>query len=207
MKFSPIFDVSLYELLGYSTFDGCYHPSFEAQLMTFNPSENPHYTSEDKTRFTVNRLPELVSSLVWHLKNRHERLTSQAAVERFLTRAGVLILERIPALKELNVRRRMALESGTEQDRLAFIDRHYSFGYRISIKTLSKTIYAFDWVSSTICEIASDLGICQEIVVIASLVAGLSTSSEWVPARHSDLMMDETIRFADWVQSLARGAA
>jgi len=101
-KFRPVFDISLFTKLGYST-DGSYHPSFEEQVMTFNPSGNPCYSHiEDKTRFTVNRLPELVSSLVWHLKNRHQLLTSQAAAERFLTRAGVLIVEKIPALKELN---------------------------------------------------------------------------------------------------------
>ncbi|MGD0916946.1 MAG: hypothetical protein ABSB22_10855 [Thermodesulfobacteriota bacterium] len=153
-------------------------------------------------RFTVNKLPELISSLIWHMKNRHEKLTSQAAVERFLTRAGVLILERIPALKQLNAKRRIVLESGTEQEWFALIERNYSFGYRISIKTLSKTIYAFEWVSSKITEIAADLGINQEVVVTASLVAGLSTSAKWVPSHYSDLMMDETMRFVTWVQGL-----
>jgi hypothetical protein len=199
----PIFNFSIYVELGYSTLDGSYRQSLEEQVISFSgPTDNPQYSKDDKMRFTVNKLPELISSLIWHMKNRHEKLTSQAAVERFLTRAGVLILERIPALKQLNAKRRIVLESGTEQEWFALIERNYSFGYRISIKTLSKTIYAFEWVSSKITEIAADLGINQEVVVTASLVAGLSTSAKWVPSHYSDLMMDETMRFVTWVQGL-----
>jgi hypothetical protein len=203
-KIRPVFSSSLYSDLGYSTLDGSYKPSLEEQVTSFSgPTDNTqYYSKDDKTRFTVNRLPELVSSLIWNLKNKHERLSSQAAVERFLTRAGVLILERMPALKQLNTKRRAVLEDGTEQERLAFIERHYSFGYRISIKTLQKTIYSYEWISSAITEMSSDLGINQEVIVTASLIAGLSTSAKWVPSRHSDLMMDETMRFVEWVQGL-----
>ena len=64
------------------------------------------------------------------------------------------------------------------------------------------TVYAWEWAGSKISEIATDLGLHQETVVIASLIAGLSTSERWIPAKHRDLFLDETIMFAEWVERL-----
>jgi hypothetical protein len=64
------------------------------------------------------------------------------------------------------------------------------------------TVYAFEWAGSKISEIASDLGLHQETVVIASLIAGMSTSKKWIPVNYRDLFLDETIRFAKWVDEI-----
>jgi hypothetical protein len=176
----------------------------EDQISSFNSTDHSQHLTEDQIRFTVNKCPELIRSTIHHLRGRHETLPSQAAVQRFLTRAGVIILERIAGLKDLNQKRRSIYETGTEKDRLEFINRFYDLGYRISLTAFPMTIYCWQWVGSKITEISSDLGLPQEMVVIQSLIAGMSTSERWVPRKYQTLMFDEAVRFAQWVDELSK---
>jgi len=65
------------------------------------------------------------------------------------------------------------------------------------------TVYTFQWVGSKIVEIASDLGLPQKTIVIQALTAGMTTSEKWIPLRYRNLMFDEMIRFATWVNELS----
>jgi hypothetical protein len=121
-------------------------------------------------------------------------------VQRLLTEIGVCILESIPGLKGLNRKRRLIYEN--EKDRLEFSGRSYSYSHRLSLTTCRVTVYAWEWAGCKLAEIFSDLGLHQEIVFTASLIAGLSTSERWVPSRHRDLFFDEIIKFAEWVEGL-----
>jgi hypothetical protein len=198
-KINPLFK-NLYGALGFDD-DFHYEPSLESQVSTWT---KPRDDSGDDIRFTVNMCPEIIKSTIWRLKNKHENLPNQSAVQRFLTKAGITILEKIPSLKKLNDQRKEAYETGSEQDRLALmVDRHYSVKYRISMSHFKMTIYTFNWVGSKITEIASDLFLPQEIIVIESLIAGISTSERWVPRRYRDQLFDEMIRFVSWVEEMS----
>ncbi len=198
-KINPLFK-NLYGALGFDD-DSHYEPSLESQVSTWT---KPRDDSGDNIRFTVNMCPEIIKSTIWRLKNKHQNLPNQSAVERFLSKAGISIIEKIPSLKKLNDKRKETYETGSEQDRLALmVDRNYSFKYRISMSHFKMTIYTFNWVGSKIAEIASDLFLPQEIIVIESLIAGISTSERWVPRKYGNQMFDEVIRFALWVEEMS----
>jgi len=156
--------------------------------------------TDNQMRFTVNHCPELVSSTVWSLRGKHEKVPTQAAAQRFLSRNGVIILERVPGIKEITRKRKLAYEIGDEADRLRFRNvSPYDLRYHLSLTYFRMTVYTFQWVGSKIVEMASDLGLPQEIIVIQALIAGMTTSEKWIPLRHRNLMFEEMIRFATWV--------
>lgn len=198
-----IFGFSLYDELGFSLSDCSYHPSLEETVSSWGLKPNVERT-DDQMRFTVNHCPELVSSMVWSLRGKHKGISTQAAAQRFLSRNGVIILERISGIKEINRKRKLAIENGDEMDRLRFRNcSPYDLQYRLSLTHFRMTVYTFQWVGSKIVEITSDLGLSQEIIVIEALIAGMTTSEKWIPFRHQNLMFDEMIRFATWVNELS----
>ena len=112
--------------------------------------------------------------------------------------------ERIPGIKEITRKRKRAYEIGDEADRLRFRNvSPYDLRYHLSLTYFRMTVYTFQWVGSKIVEMASDLGLPQEIIVIQALIAGMTTSGKWIPFRHQNLMFEEMIRFATWVNELA----
>lgn len=197
-KITPIFK-NLSGALGFDD-DSHYEPSLESQVSTWT---EPRDQSGDDLRFTVNLLPELVRSTVLHLRGKHENVPTQSAVQRFLLRSGITILEKIPSLKKVNDKRRDAYESGTEKDRVALEDHHYSIKHRISLTHYRTTACAWRWVGSKMIEISSDLNLPHEIVVVECLIAGIATSERWVPRTYRDLMLDELMRFVTWVEDEA----
>jgi hypothetical protein len=197
-KITPIFK-NLFGALGFDD-DLHYTPSLESQVSTWT---KPRDESGDDIRFTVNVFPELVRSTVLYLRGKHENLPTQSAVQRFLLRAGITILEKIPSLKKYIDNRRFAYESGIEKDRVALEDHHYSIKHRISLTHYRTTVCAWRWVGSKIIEIASDLNLPHETLVVECLIAGTTTSEQWVPSKHRDLMLDEMIRFITWVEGEA----
>lgn len=198
-KIRPLFK-NLYKALGFDD-DFHYEPSLESQVSTWIKQENE--SNSDDLRFTSNLYPEIIRSIVWNLRYKHENLPTQSAVQRFLTKAGVTIIEKIPALRTLNEKRRQAYETGSERDRIALMDRHYSIKYHLSMTHSRTTICTFRWVGSRLVEIASDLFLPQEVIVIEALVAGVAVSQRWVPNRHRDSMIDEMMRFISWVEGLS----
>ena len=194
-KINPLFK-NLYGALGFDD-DFHYEPSLESQVSTWT---KPRDESGDDLRFTVNLYPELLRSTVLYLRGKHENLPTQSAVQRFLTEAGIIILEKILSLKKLNDKRRDAYKSGTEEDRVALGDHYYSIKHRISMTHSRTTVCAWRWVGSKMIEISSDLILPHEIVVVESLIAGITTSGRWVPRKYRDLMFDEIIRFVTWVE-------
>jgi hypothetical protein len=189
-KIKPFFNVSLYDL--------SYHPSFEEDVSS---ERFPEYSQgKEQSRFTVNRCPELIGSTIWYLKSKHKNLQSgQAVVQRYLTQAGVIILEKIPGLKVVRDTKRNIYDCGDERDRLESSKHSYNYGYRISLTSRRMTIYCFEWTASKISELASDLDLHQETMVIASLIAGLLTIERWIPVEKRNLFFDETIRFCESV--------
>ncbi len=194
-KINPLFK-NLYGALGFDD-DFHYEPSLESRVSTWT---KPRDESGDDIRFTVNLYPELLRSTVLHLRNKYESLPTQSAVQKFLTEAGIIILEKIPNLKKLNDKRKDAYEMGTEKDRVALGDHYYSIKHRISMTHSRTTVCAWRWVGSKMIEISSDLNLSHEIIVVESLIAGITTSERWVPRKYRDLMLDEVIRFASWVE-------
>ena len=156
-----------------------------------------------KLRVTINRCPELIRSTIIALRHKHERLTSQAAVTRYLARQGFQIIQRLSGIKVLKEKQKQAYEHGDERDRILQTKNIYDFGYRISMTSHRLTVYADDWVLSAITELSCDIGTYQETIAIMSLIAACSTSRTWIPARHLTPMMDELIHFAEWINGLA----
>ena len=154
-------------------------------------------------KITINRCPELIRSTISALRHKHEKLTSQAAVTRYLTRQGVQIIQRIPAIKVLKEKKKLAYENGDERDRIILSRNIYDFGCRISLTNYRITIYAESWARAAITELACDIGTQQETVAIITFIAGCLTSQTWIPARHLESMNDELIRFVEWVDGLA----
>jgi hypothetical protein len=197
-----IFDFSLHEKLGFSLFDLSYQPSLEETVSSvLNPKGE---STDDQMRFTVNHSPELVSSTIYHLRGKHEKIPTQAAAQRILTRQGIIILQRISGLKEIIRKRKLIYEYGDEMDRLQLQSfSRYELGYHLSLTKVRQTVYTFRWVGSKIVEMASDLVLPQEIIVIQTLIGGMATSGKWIPSRHWKVMFDEMIRFATWVDELS----
>ncbi len=210
--FRETYDFSLYDELGFFS-DGPYRPSLEETVRSWGlpPKMSTEgmvreiaESTDDQMRFTANHCPELVSSTIWNLRGKHKNIPTQAAAQRFVSRAGVIILERISGLKTITDKKRLAYETGEEKDRLRFRNfPPYYLGHRLSLTDFRVTCYTFQWVGSKIVEVASDLGLSQELIVTEALISGMTTSEEWIPARHRDVMFDEMIRFAAWVNEFS----
>ena len=186
-----------YDELGISP-DGSFHPSLEERVCS------DVERTENQKRFTLNRCPELVSSTILYLRGKHEKIQTQAAVQRLVSKAGVIVLQRDPALKKIVEKRKVVYETGDERDRLRFRNiSSYNLRSRLSIAEVKNTIYTSQWVGSKIVELASDLALPQETIVIEALIAGLVTSEKWVPSRHTTVMFNEMIRFVNWVNELS----
>lgn len=178
--------------------DDCFEPSLEEVIHRYN-----RVVEVEHLKLTINRCPELIRSTISALRHKHEKLTSQAAVTRYLTRQGVQIIQRIPAIKVLKEKKRLAYENGDERDRILLSRNMYDFGCRISLTNSRITIYAEDWARAAITELACDIGTHQETIAIITLIAGCLTSQTWIPARHLESMKEELIRFVEWVDGLA----
>lgn len=198
-KIRPVFR-DVYGELGFHD-DFRYEPSLESQISSWTKgSEDSNLGTDD--RFTINRCPEAVRATIYHLRGKHELLPTQSWVEKFCTRSGIIILEKLPNLKMFKERRRLLYESGEERDRVLMNQRHdYPIRYRVSMTESRMTCYVFRWVFSKIIELASDLLLPKETVVIECLIAGMSSSEgKWIPKRYRDLFLDELIRFVEWTE-------
>lgn len=205
LKIRPIFDTSLYAKLGYSVVELSYENSLESQVSKWEKSEQARNEKDDYVKFTVTALPELIRSTLHYLRQKHENLSSQAWVSRFLTKAGVIVLEKIPGLKTIRDRRRQLYEVGDEQRRLAVLaECQYSIKYFVSMTDFRATIYTFAWVGSKINDLAADLSLPQQTLVTEALIAGMSTSEKWIPERYQIKALDEVVRFANWVDQISR---
>jgi hypothetical protein len=183
--------------LGFTIEEG-YEPSLEDLVC-----EAGKRLKAEQLKITVNRCPELLSSTLIALRRKHQNITTQAAVSRYLTRQGVPILQRLRGIKALKEKRAQSYEVGDERDRVVLSHKTYDFCHRLSLTTRKITVYTEEWVGSAISELACDIGTSQETVAIMALVAGAATSVKWIPARHLALIIQELVNFALWVDSLA----
>jgi hypothetical protein len=198
-KIRPVFR-DVYKELGFHD-DFHYEPSLESQISSWR-KESEDLNSGTDDRFTINRCPEAVRATIYHLRGKHQLLPTQTWVEKFCTRSGIIILEKLPSLKIFRERRRLLYESGEERDRVLMNQHHdYPIRYRISMTESRLTCYVFRWVFSKITELASDLLLPKETITILSLVAGMSSSEgKWIPRRYRDLFLNELIRFIEWTE-------
>lgn len=157
----------------------------------------------EQFKITVNRCPELIRSTIIALRHKHDKLVSQAAVTRYLTRQGIQVIQKIHSIKSLKEKKKLAYENGDERARIILSGNIYDFGYRISLTNYRITIYAEEWVRAAITELACDIGTPQETIAIITLITGCLTSKTWIPARHLALMKEELIHFVAWVNGLA----
>lgn len=157
----------------------------------------------EQLKITVNRCPELLCSTLIALRHKHQNITTQAAVSRYLTQQGVPILQRLTGIKALKEKRVQSYEVGDERDRVVLSHKTYDFGHRLSLTMHKITVYAEEWVGAAISELACDIGTSQETVAIMALVAGAATSDKWIPERHLLLITRELVNFAVWVDGLA----
>lgn len=174
-----------------------YTPSLEEFV------QNAGGIKTDQRKITVNRCPELIRSTIVALRHKHQKLTSQAAVTRYLTQQGIKIIQRIPGIQGLREKKKQAYEFGSERDRLVLSRHIYDFGYRISMTTQKITVYSEEWVCAAITELACDIGTSQETVTVMTLITGAVTSNNWIPKRYINLMLCELIYFATWVEGLS----
>ncbi len=159
--------------------------------------------TSEQFKITLNRCPELIRSTIIALRYKHEKLVSQAAVTRYLTRQGIQVIQKIPRIKVLKEKKKLAYEIGDERDRILLSRNMYDFGYRISLTSHRIGVYAEEWVRAAITELACDIGTSQETVAIMSLIAACVTSQTWIPARHLVPMKEELLHFLLWIDGLA----
>ena len=158
----------------------------------------------EQLKITINRCPELIRSTIIALRHKHEKLNSQAAVTRYLTKQGIQVIQKIPGIKVLKEKKKLAYEHGNERDRILLSGNIYDFRHRISLTNHRITVYAEEWVRSAITELSCDIGTYQETIAIMTLIAACLTSKTWIPARHLAPIKEELLHFLEWIDGLAK---
>jgi hypothetical protein len=146
-------------------------------------------------RVSINRCPQLVKETLWWLKRKHSRLTTGASVTRYVTRAGIKVIQQMEEIKELREKHRQAYLVGDELTRMRYLDHRYDFGHRISHQNVYLSCWVFNWVDGAISDIADDVGLPASTMAVIALIAGLAQSVDWVPERHRQVFERETIYF------------
>jgi hypothetical protein len=146
-------------------------------------------------RVPINRCPQLVKETVWWLKRKHGRLTTGASVTRYVTRAGIKVIQQMEEIKSLREKHRHAYLEGDELARMRYLGHRYDFGHRISYQNVYLSCWAFNWVDGVVSDIADDLGLPASTMAVIALIAGLAQSVDWVPERHRQVFEQETIHF------------
>jgi hypothetical protein len=156
-------------------------------------------------RINVNSCPELVVAALADLRKKHENLSSLASVCRYTSKAGLLGVQGINAIKLIEKGMKAAYLTGSELDRLKFSGHSYSFGHRLSCTSRPITAYLFEWVQSAISDTANTLGLKTTTLTIMALVVGLAKSERWVPPIHHKKFIEEAVYFWNWLNERAKG--
>ncbi|MDP2859256.1 MAG: hypothetical protein Q8P50_14970 [Bacillota bacterium] len=130
---------------------------------------------------TIERCPLLVYESLAQLRGKHERLRSLSAVTVYTSRTGVLVIQRVPAIRELETIRKAAYHQADESVLALFSNLTLNPPSLVGSHDRRLTARTFRWVDGAVVDIATSLGLPRNTILTFTLAAGLDQSVRWVP--------------------------
>jgi len=161
---------------------------------------------ERSSRVNLPACPELVKASLVFLRRKHKNLPSLAAVCRYVTKRGLMAIEEISEIKNIEARMKQSYLSGSELDRLCFSNQTYSFENRLGFTRHAVSCYLFEWVHSGVTDVAYTLGLKATTLTTLALVFGLGKSEKWIPEPYQKIFGQEAEKFHGYIIERMRKA-
>ena len=182
--------------------------SFEEDVLQGDEVERAHDKNAGLLRYsvplTINRLPAAVASTLWYLMEKNKELSTISAVSRYASRAGLRVMLRVGALSQLDKVRREVYERGEDSDLGAFIGRSWAGFRALSAEAEYRKLACFGWVSVVVGKVAILTGLPSSTIGLATIIAGLAQSVDWVPEPYVERFAVAFLRFVDYLEGRAR---
>jgi hypothetical protein len=151
------------------------------------------------SRLNLFACPELIYSSLRYLRRKHKNLKTFSSVCRYVTKAGLMSIQKIEAIRAIEEQIRRSYLQGNELDRLRFIGQSYTFNNRLGFTKHPFSCYMWEWVHAGIVDVSHTLGLQPTRITMLALVFGLSRSVRWIPEDHRTKMLQEAEKFRKWV--------
>jgi len=137
--------------------------------------ETKNDANKDYTKITVYDAASWFVGVIRHIKRKHRNVPTASAVERFVTKMGILVLQDNKTIKEIEKKRKDLYEDSKNilDHNLAYT-KTYNLKHMYSARNVKKkNISTFNWVHGAITELADTLSYSMSSITKITFCAGV----------------------------------